>query len=127
VADNPRHLDRSRPTATPRASMRSTPAPAAVSTAPPLANRCRDLPQPRLVEALRGDQVHRWRAGQRVLAEAYLEAFPAVAVFTENDLVLVWSEVLLRRELGESPQPAEYQGRFPPPRPWPPSSSWSAT
>jgi hypothetical protein len=79
-----------------------------------LAKHCGGLPLPRLVEALREDQVHRWRAGQRVLAEAYLKAFPAVAASSEDALVLIWGEVLLRHEQGEAPQPAEYQARFPP-------------
>jgi hypothetical protein len=68
---------------------------------------------PRLVEALRADQASRWRAGQRPLAEVYLEAFPILAASAEDVLVLVWGEVLLRLECGEAPQPPEYQARFP--------------
>jgi tetratricopeptide (TPR) repeat protein/tRNA A-37 threonylcarbamoyl transferase component Bud32 len=71
------------------------------------------LPLPRLVEALRDDQARRWRAGRRLAAEAYLGAFPAVAGSAEDALVLIWGEVLLRLELGEAPQPAEYRARFP--------------
>ena len=41
---------------------------------------CGRLPPARLVEALREDQVRRWRAGQRVVAESYLGAFPALAI-----------------------------------------------
>jgi hypothetical protein len=58
---------------------------------------------PRLVEALRADQARRWRAGQRLLAEAYLEAFPVLAASAEDTLVLIWGEALLRFELGEAP------------------------
>jgi tRNA A-37 threonylcarbamoyl transferase component Bud32 len=74
---------------------------------------CRALPLPRLVEALRADQAQRWRAGRRVLAEAYLEAFPALAASAEDALVLIWGEALLRFERGEAPRLAEYRHRFP--------------
>jgi hypothetical protein len=50
---------------------------------------CRGLTLPRLVEALRADQAQRWRGGQRVLAEAYLEAFPELAASAEDALVLI--------------------------------------
>jgi WD40 repeat protein len=78
-----------------------------------LVARCRGLPLPRLVEALREDQARRWRSGQRLWAEAYLRAFPALAAAAEDALVLIWGEALLRFERGEAPLPAEYQGRFP--------------
>jgi tetratricopeptide (TPR) repeat protein len=71
------------------------------------------LPLPRLLEALRADQARRWRAGQRLLAEAYLDAFPQLAGSAEDALVLIWGEALLRFEIGEAPQPAEYRDRFP--------------
>src|SRR5262249_31047533 len=67
----------------------------------------------RLVEALREDQARRWRAGQRLLAEAYLGAFPALASSVEDALVLVWGEALLRLEDGEAPRLEEYRVRFP--------------
>jgi tRNA A-37 threonylcarbamoyl transferase component Bud32 len=78
-----------------------------------LVSRCQGLPLPRLVEELRADQARRWRAGQRLLAEAYLEVFPALASSAEDALVLVWGEALLRFERGEAPQPSEYRARFP--------------
>jgi hypothetical protein len=78
-----------------------------------LVARCRELPLPRLVEALRSDQAQRWRAGQRLWAEDYLEAFPPLAAAPEDALVLLWGEVLLRLELGEAPQSTEYRQRFP--------------
>ncbi|MBV9546919.1 MAG: hypothetical protein JOY61_21335, partial [Chloroflexi bacterium] len=62
---------------------------------------------------MRADQVRRWRAGERTLAEAYLEAFPALAESPEGALVLICGEALLRREWGEEPQPQEYRARFP--------------
>jgi tRNA A-37 threonylcarbamoyl transferase component Bud32 len=78
-----------------------------------LSARCRGMPLPRLVEALRADQARSWRAGQRLLAEAYLEAFPDLAAVAEDALVLIWGEALLRFELGEAPPPDEYRARFP--------------
>jgi serine/threonine protein kinase len=78
-----------------------------------LISRCRGLPPARLVEELRADQARRWRAGQRLPAEAYLEAFPPLAASAEDALVLIWGEVLLRLERGDTPQPVEYRERFP--------------
>jgi hypothetical protein len=74
---------------------------------------CGHLPPARLVEELRADQARRWRAGQRLPAEAYLAAFPTLASSAEDALVLVWGEVLLRLEAGEAPRPEEYRDRFP--------------
>jgi hypothetical protein len=92
----------------------SVPAPNTLATDPAdVVARCRELPLPRLVEALREDQARRWRAGQRLLAEAYLSAFPALAASAEDALVLIWGEALLRFERGEEPQLAEYRDRFP--------------
>src|SRR5262249_24344926 len=71
------------------------------------------LPLARLVQELRADQARRWRAGQRLPAEAYLDAFPALAASAEDALVLVCGEVLLPQERGEAPVLAEYQARFP--------------
>jgi hypothetical protein len=75
--------------------------------------RCQDLPLPRLVEDLRAHQARRWRAGERVPAEAFLKASPQLGESAEDALVLIWGEVLLRLERGEVPQVAEYQARFP--------------
>jgi WD40 repeat protein/tRNA A-37 threonylcarbamoyl transferase component Bud32 len=74
---------------------------------------CRGQPLPRLVEELRADQARRWRDGQRLLAEAYLSALPALGASAEDALVLIWGEVLLRFERGEDPRLAEYRHRFP--------------
>jgi WD40 repeat protein/tRNA A-37 threonylcarbamoyl transferase component Bud32/Tfp pilus assembly protein PilF len=75
--------------------------------------RCRGLALPQLVEALRAEQARRWRSGHRLWAEDYLEAFPPLAASAEDALVLIWGEVLLRFEVGEVPQLAEYRERFP--------------
>jgi serine/threonine protein kinase/tetratricopeptide (TPR) repeat protein len=45
-------------------------------------------------------------------AEAYLQAFPALAASAEDALVLIWGEVLLRFQAGEAPTLEEYRARF---------------
>lgn len=67
----------------------------------------------RIVAVLRVDQWERWRLGQRVPAEAYLDAFPAVRDQAEHAVELILAEYLLREELGEQPALEEYLGRFP--------------
>ena len=74
---------------------------------------CRSLPLPRLVEALREDQAQRWRSGHGLPAETYLNAFPALAASTDDALVLVWGEALLRLEAGEAVGFEEFRCRFP--------------
>src|SRR5262245_41280457 len=64
-----------------------------------------------LAAALRLDQRLRWQSGERVPAEDYLRRHPALA--GEAALEVVYGEYLLREELGEAPDPAEYQRRFP--------------
>jgi serine/threonine protein kinase/WD40 repeat protein len=59
------------------------------------------------------DQRQRWRQGERVLVEAYLERQPTLAADAAAVLDLLYQEVLLRQERGEAPQPEEYQRRFP--------------
>jgi serine/threonine-protein kinase len=63
---------------------------------------------------LREDQRQRWLRGQRVPAEAYRLACPALGTDSETFLDLVYSEFLLRRQLGESPAVSEYVERFAP-------------
>jgi serine/threonine-protein kinase len=92
--------------------------PSSSSTAPPadlgeLVVRCGALALARLVEALREDQARRWRAGQRLAAEAYQDAFPALRDSAEDALVLICGEALLRFEVGEGPQAADSQACFP--------------
>ncbi len=66
----------------------------------------------RIVAVLRVDQWERWRRGQRVPAETYLDVFPAVRDEAEHAVELVLAEYLLREELGEQPALEEYLGRF---------------
>src|SRR5690349_1026450 len=62
---------------------------------------------------LRADQRERWSAGQRVPAEDYLAAAPAVRDDPEAALDLIYGEFLLRQEAGENPDLSEFQRRFP--------------
>jgi hypothetical protein len=75
--------------------------------------RLRLLPEGDQVQAVRSDQAARWRAGQRISVESYLERLPGLADAAEDVQVLLCGEAMLRRERGESADPAEYQRRFP--------------
>jgi serine/threonine-protein kinase len=63
--------------------------------------------------ALLDDQRRHWRSGERYLVEAYLEQYPRLLSDRMAILALIHSEIELRRELGENPQPDEYLRRFP--------------
>lgn len=65
-----------------------------------------------LSAALRQDQRERWLRGERALVESYVERHPELASDTPALLELIESEISLREELGESPQPDEYLVRF---------------
>ncbi len=57
-------------------------------------------------------QRSRWQAGDRVLLESFLTEHPELT--SEEDVItLIYNEFLLRESLGESPQPSEYERRFP--------------
>jgi hypothetical protein len=60
---------------------------------------------------LREDQRQRWQAGERVLAEAYLQRHPTLDA--ESVIDLIFQEFLLRERLGERPEVSEYLRRFP--------------
>jgi tetratricopeptide (TPR) repeat protein/tRNA A-37 threonylcarbamoyl transferase component Bud32 len=59
------------------------------------------------------DQHERWQRGERVLVEAYLEREPQLGSDTEKILDLVYHEIVLREERGETPRLEEYVDRFP--------------
>lgn len=62
---------------------------------------------------LLADQTDRWRRGDRVTAERYLECYPELATTNESLLELIRSEMTLRMESGESAPLDEYFHRFP--------------
>jgi hypothetical protein len=66
-----------------------------------------------LLEELHQDQRERWRRGERVLVESYVEKFPALSQDPPLLLGLVIREFHLRKEFGETPDPDAYLGRFP--------------
>jgi WD40 repeat protein/tRNA A-37 threonylcarbamoyl transferase component Bud32 len=59
------------------------------------------------------DQRRRWQGGDRILVEAYLEQKPLLRSHPEKILDLIFNEVALREERGETPQLEEYLSRFP--------------
>ncbi len=75
--------------------------------------RAGELTPTQLTDLLRVDQRQRWKLSERVLAEDYLLAFPALQAADEEAIDLIYSEFLLRQEFGESPLPEEYRQRFP--------------
>jgi WD40 repeat protein len=59
------------------------------------------------------DRDHRWRRGERIHAEIYLERCPELAAAPDPAVHLIYSEYWLRRSLGERPDADEYLRRFP--------------
>jgi predicted Ser/Thr protein kinase len=66
-----------------------------------------------LVEELRLDQQARWRTGDRVSVETYLERHPALRADPEALIDLIYSEFAQRVLNGEQPRAEEYLERFP--------------
>ena len=71
------------------------------------------LPPDAVVDVLRLDQQERWRRGDEVPAEWYLDQFPQVAADPDGAFVLVYGEVLARTERGERPALTDFVLRFP--------------
>src|SRR5262249_6516029 len=70
-------------------------------------------PRSQMLSRLRADQSRRWRRGDRVRVESYLDDFPELASDAEALLALVHAELMLRREGGDTPTLGEYLDRFP--------------
>ncbi len=66
-----------------------------------------------ILSAIRAELSERWQRGDAVRIEQLLHQYPELASDSKALLELVYSEVLLRLERGESPSLAEYLGRFP--------------
>src|SRR5690349_3752246 len=71
------------------------------------------LPPAGLHAVLLVDQQQRWRAGERVAAEAYLAAHPGVAADPDLAVALIYAEHQLRLARGEKVSLDEYAARFP--------------
>ncbi len=67
----------------------------------------------RLLGQLLDQQVSCWQEGQRVLVESFLERYPSLRSSTDAVLDLLYREIFLREEQGETPRLAEYLVRFP--------------
>ncbi len=65
------------------------------------------------VDELRAEQRRRWMTGDRVPIEDFFGRDPGLLGDPERALELVYSEILLREELGESPDWDDYARRFP--------------
>ncbi len=70
-------------------------------------------PGPLSATALLTDQRQRWQQGQRILVEEYLRDQPALGADPGTILDLLYHEILLREEQGETPHLEEYVRRFP--------------
>jgi eukaryotic-like serine/threonine-protein kinase len=66
-----------------------------------------------LLAVLRVDQRRRWFSGQRVDVSDYQTLFPMLGDESEALFELVYHELLIREEIGDSPDPREYAGAFP--------------
>jgi WD40 repeat protein/tRNA A-37 threonylcarbamoyl transferase component Bud32 len=66
-----------------------------------------------VLAVLRVDQRERWQRGQALSAETYLKWFPVLADDPEKALELICAEYVLRQEMGQTPEAADYLLRFP--------------
>ena len=76
-------------------------------------SQLRGFPRDLWVNLILEDQAERWRRGDQVLVESYLESMPELNQCQEDVLVMICGEVQLRTEMGIIPSLAEYQHRFP--------------
>ena len=83
------------------------------SASPPLNRGDSPVPAALLAQLLE-DQRQRWRRGDRVPAETYLEQHAPLSGQPSLLLDLIYNEVLLREEDGERPRLEDYVRRFPP-------------
>jgi eukaryotic-like serine/threonine-protein kinase len=76
----------------------------------PAGNTEHDRP---LLAILLAHQRRSWRRGERLSVEVYLEQRSELQGDAETVLDLIYNEIVLREEAGESPRLEEYVGRFP--------------
>lgn len=87
-----------------------------IDKAPPLSeflNRFSNLSLDGLLDVVEIDRAERWRRGDRVNAEHYLDAFSQLHDDEEAALVVIYGEYFLRKERGEKPPVKEFLNRFP--------------
>jgi len=63
--------------------------------------------------AISVDQYERWQRGERPLAEEYLALLPDGPDHAQAACDIIYGEFLLREQLGQAPQSAEFRQRFP--------------
>jgi serine/threonine-protein kinase len=73
----------------------------------------RALSPDQVLAVLRCDQHERWRHGERMPAETYVQKYRLLREDPDAGLLLVYSEFALRQELGETATLEEYLERFP--------------
>src|SRR5579883_563017 len=61
-----------------------------------------------VIERLCAHQVDRWRAGERIPAEAYLALRPTLRGGSEAAFELIYGEFLIRESIGDSPRLEEF-------------------
>src|SRR5688572_18044770 len=89
----------------------SDPAPPAPD--PDVRSRLASLDTGSLAALAMADHHERWRRGERVPSEAYLERLPGLAADPTAVLALAATEWRLRARSGERLSPADYAARFP--------------
>jgi tetratricopeptide (TPR) repeat protein len=65
------------------------------------------------IPLLQADQRERWKRGDRACVESYLAQRPALQSDPDGLLDLIYQEMLLREESGDTPRLPEYLERFP--------------
>jgi tetratricopeptide (TPR) repeat protein len=71
------------------------------------------MSEPTPIPLLQAELRQRWQRGDHVRVEQYLEQRPELRSHPEALLDLIYYEIVLREESGETPAPAEYLERFP--------------
>jgi serine/threonine-protein kinase len=66
-----------------------------------------------LLTVLLKHQRQAWRRGERAPIESYLAQYPALSADVQAVLDLIYNEIVLREQIGESPEFEEYAQRFP--------------
>ncbi|MGL4554136.1 MAG: WD40 repeat domain-containing serine/threonine protein kinase [Gemmataceae bacterium] len=77
-----------------------------------LAN-CPGLAQADVVAVISVDQYERWQRGERPLAEDYIALIPPGPGRDQAACDVVYGEYLMREQLGEHPESADFRRRFP--------------
>ncbi len=86
---------------------------AAFDPLPILLPRLAALDPVRSATAAREELVARWRAGEEIRAESFLQGLSAVAAQPELAMLIITGEVHARNATGQAPTLEEYEHRFP--------------